>query len=458
VRSDGAHVGFIRLADKYDGDFTDSDEAILVQLAQMVTAAVEKSQADTLVHANAERTRRLLAVAAALSEAVTPAHVAGAVTTAVVAAVGAQAASVSVRSPSGQDVEVLSASGYPESLLDAWRRFPIDASVPVARAIRTGAPLWLGATHGGDDHPGLDALREATRLPSHAVLPLTAEGRAVGALVLSFAEPQAFALEDRAVLTAVARQCAQALERARLYDAERRARQAAEAANRAKFEFLATMSHELRTPLNAIGGYVDLIEMGLRGPVTGDQHHDLERVKRAQQHLLGLINDVLNFAKLDAGRVSYAITDVPVGDAVASVEAMITPQLRAKGLAYAAGTCAPATTVRADPEKLRQILLNLLTNALKFTDAGGRISVSCQADDTAVRLRVADTGMGIPADKVATIFDPFVQVDRGLSRPSEGIGLGLAISRDLARGMGGELTVDTRYGAGSTFTLTLPRG
>jgi signal transduction histidine kinase len=114
--------------------------------------------------------------------------------------------------------------------------------------------------------------------------------------------------------------------------------------------------------------------------------------------------------------------------------------------------------VRADPEKLRQILLNLLTNALKFTEAGGRISVSCQADDTAVRLRVADTGMGIPADKVATIFDPFVQVDRGLSRPSEGIGLGLAISRDLARGMGGELTVDTRYGAGSTFTLTLPRG
>ena len=299
-------------------------------------------------------------------------------------------------------------------------------------------------------------LREAPHFAANAVLPLVVQGRPLGALVLGFADARRLAALERAVLGAVARQCAQAVESARLYDAQRRARATAEAANRAKFDFLATMSHELRTPLNAIGGYVDLMAMGLRGPVTEAQHRDIDRIKRAQQHLLGLINDVLNFAKLDAGRVSYAIGDVPVAGPMASVEAMIAPQLHAKGIRYAVGRCPARTVVRADAEKVRQVLLNLLTNALKFTDAGGEIAVRCEVDGAVARLRVVDTGVGIPADKLATIFDPFVQVDRGLNRPTEGIGLGLAISRDLARGMGGELTVESAVGRGSAFTLTLP--
>jgi signal transduction histidine kinase len=290
-----------------------------------------------------------------------------------------------------------------------------------------------------------------------AVLPLVVQGAPLGALVLGFTEPRAFASVDRAVLPAVARQCAQAIERAQLYDAERRARATAEAANRAKFDFLATMSHELRTPLNAIGGYVDLMAMGLRGPITDAQQRDMDRVKRAQQHLLGLINDVLNFAKLDAGRVRYAMEDVPLATPLGSVEAMIAPQLRSKGIRYDASPCPPGVVVRADAEKVRQVLLNLLTNALKFTEAEGEIGVRCEVDGDVARVRVRDTGVGIPADKLPTIFDPFVQVDRGLSRPAEGIGLGLAISRDLARGMGGELTVDSQFGHGSTFTLTLTR-
>lgn len=236
----------------------------------------------------------------------------------------------------------------------------------------------------------------------------------------------------------------------------REAHHAAEAANRTKSEFLAVMSHELRTPLNAIGGYTDLLEMGIHGAVTEGQRAALARIRVSQQHLLGLINDVLNYAKLETGSVSYDIREVRVQEMLATVEVLIAPQAHARALTLEVGDCPPDLTVRADPEKLRQVLLNLLSNATKFTDAGGRIELSYHEDGECVHLRVRDTGVGIPADKLASIFEPFVQVRSDLTRTAEGTGLGLAISRDLARGMGGDLSVESAVGEGSTFTLTLP--
>ena len=242
------------------------------------------------------------------------------------------------------------------------------------------------------------------------------------------------------------------------------ARAEAEAASRAKSEFLAMMSHELRTPLNAIGGYAELIELGIHGPVTPEQRTALDRIQRSQRALLSVINEVLNYARLETGAVAYDVTDVPVAEAVGAAEVLVAPQLRAKGLGYAWAGCDPGLAVRADRDKLQQVLLNLLSNAIKFTNARpglpGRLEVTCGADPAAagrVALRVRDTGVGIPADKLEAVFEPFVQVDQGLTRTQHGTGLGLAISRDLARGMGGDLTVESAPGVGSTFTLTLPR-
>jgi signal transduction histidine kinase len=233
------------------------------------------------------------------------------------------------------------------------------------------------------------------------------------------------------------------------------ARASAETANRAKAEFLAAMSHELRTPLNAIAGYAQLLEMGIHGPVTESQRDALDRLQRSEQRLLSLVNDVLNFAKLEAGRVEYQLEAVALARVVADVVPMIEPQLAAKHIAHEA-RIAPELHALADGEKLEQILLNLLSNAAKFTGPGGRVTLAADAAGGAVRLHVADTGRGIPTEKLESIFDPFVQVDTKLTRTAEGTGLGLAISRDLARGMGGDLSVASVLGEGSTFTLTLP--
>ena len=236
------------------------------------------------------------------------------------------------------------------------------------------------------------------------------------------------------------------------------ARAAAEAANASKTAFLATMSHELRTPLNAIRGYADLLGLEMYGPITEAQRAALARIGASERHLLGLITELLDYARIESGRAQFEIADIALDVVLREAVALVEPQLRGKGLVFEdAAPAAAGVRVRADARKVRQILLNLLSNAAKFTPPGGRLALRCERDGDHVAIEVSDSGVGIPPEQLERIFEPFVQLGRERAEPVTGAGLGLAISRELARGMGGDLTARSEPGEGATFRVTLPR-
>jgi PAS domain S-box-containing protein len=241
-------------------------------------------------------------------------------------------------------------------------------------------------------------------------------------------------------------------ERRALNDARRIA--SAEASSRAKTEFLAAMSHELRTPLNAIGGYVELMQMGVGGAVTPQQAEYLERVRTAQQHLLNLINDLLNYSRIEAGQLVYDIAPTPLAPMVQRVIQLVEPQAGRKQIRLESRPCSDII-VNVDRLKVEQIVLNLLSNAVKFTPAGGHVAVWCERDGGAAIVHVEDSGPGVPENQRETIFEPFVQLGRSLTSTHEGTGLGLAISRDLARAMDGDIGISQSSLGGAIFSLRL---
>jgi len=244
-------------------------------------------------------------------------------------------------------------------------------------------------------------------------------------------------------------------ERERSREQLREARDVATAANRTKAEFLAVMSHELRTPLSAIAGYAELLSLGVAGSLTQKQSDAITRIRRNQQHLLALIDDVLNFAKIEAGKSPVATGPVKVSETVDSLEPLLRPGLLRQELSFVWTGCDPSLVVRADYVKLRQILLNVLGNAIKFTPQHGRIELSADRSHDRISIRISDTGIGIPADMIDQIFEPFFQVQTGTTREYPGVGLGLAISRDFARAMGGDIAVESVLGKGTVVTVNL---
>jgi signal transduction histidine kinase len=236
----------------------------------------------------------------------------------------------------------------------------------------------------------------------------------------------------------------------------RDARKEAEDANAAKTHFLRVMSHELRTPLNAISGYAQLLELGVRGPLGAEQTQDVVKIKSAAGYLTRLIGDVLTAEKFEVARPLEPVP-IAVRPLLAEVEGLCVLQARERGVSLAISSPTTAVFVMADAERFQQILLNLVTNAIKFTHKSGSVDVTCSSDSKLVYVQVSDTGIGIAATDVERVFDPFVQIDRHLTHVAEqGVGLGLSISRQLARAMGGDLTLQSTVGAGSAFTLTLP--
>lgn len=239
-------------------------------------------------------------------------------------------------------------------------------------------------------------------------------------------------------------------------EGEQSARREAEAANRIKSELFARLSHEFRTPLHAVSGYLEILQQNIHGALTPDQRRDIERIHQAQDHLLALVNMILDFAKLEGGPVELSMAEIPVEETLRAAEALVAPQFAKKGISYSRQTGDATVTVFADREKVQQIIVNLLANGMKFTAPGGSVSVSWEVDNETLLVRICDTGSGIPDDKIEEIFEPFVQLRSPGAQPTGGTGLGLPISRDLARAMGGDVRVSSALGVGSVFTLSLP--
>jgi len=339
------------------------------------------------------------------------------------------------------------------------------------------------------DESQLERLR-AIGAQSYVSVPMIARGTIIGAITIVITDDdRQLGVADLALAEDLASRAAMAIDNAQLRSDARTARvvsetamSAAKEAGRRKSEFLATMSHEFRTPLNAILGYSQILDMGVLGPTTPAQHAHLERLQASARHLLELVDDVLDVAKVDAERLEVRQDSLVTGASVVSAVALVHPQATAKGIRLLdLGAAAPGAPYIGDERRVRQILVNLLSNAVKFTPSGGEVTVNCGATvepDPGVKLpdvtieptasespdshrswafiRIADTGPGIPSGFMPHLFEPFVQADGALTREKGGTGLGLAISRRLARRMGGDLTARSRAGVGATFTLWLP--
>jgi signal transduction histidine kinase len=335
-----------------------------------------------------------------------------------------------------------------QKLADRW--FPLQAGFV--------AGMSAGLIVDSNRKQGFAALRELG-FGGLLVVPLVVRTAELGAItfIIRDGDPP-FSAQEIGLASDLADLCGLALENERLYRQAHELREIADSANRAKSTFLGTMSHELMTPLNAIGGYVTLLEMGLRGPVNSEQLADLARVRQNQVHLLTLISEMLTFARSDHGRLEYHFTRMSAEAAVREVVGMLHGVAEQRRQVLIQPPVGAETLVWADPERVRQILLNLVMNAVKYATApAGEIAVSVTSTVDKVFIHVTDNGPGIPVEKLQVIFDPFVQLPSGLANRRGGVGLGLAISRDLARGMDGNLLVTSTVGVGSRFTLELPR-
>ena len=404
----------------------------------------------------ARRQSALQRTTSALTITLTREEVANVVINAGIPAVGGERGSVALVSEDGTALDVIAAVGYSTRARTEFGSLPLDSSFPLTDTVRDARPQFFPSVesrHASYGHLG--ELLAENGGGAMASIPLMVGQRVLGAIGINWRDKRDFSTEEQDFLQLLAHQCSLALERARLYEEERHARYAAENANRAKSDFLAAMSHELRTPLNGIAGYVDLLLLGARGDLTRAQQGDLERVRFNQQHLTSLIEDVLSFARIEAGKLEVERVPVSMADVLQAVPQMVEPLMHAGGIDFACSPCDPDLVALGDRERIIQICVNLLANAAKATARGGRVRLEAERVDSRVLVRVTDTGIGIPRDKLDVIFSPFTQLGRTLSAPRAGTGLGLSISSGLAEAMGAALTVESEVGKGSRFTLAL---
>ena len=443
--------------------FSDDDRAFADEITTRAALALDNVALLEEARAAHARTQRLQDVTAKLAGALTAEDVGMVCVTEARSALDADTAWISLVNEDATALRLLAHAGYEETLVESYRDIPLERTFPAFDLIARRAPLSFESKEALiAAYPAMSDVMERVQQEAVLMVPLEAGSGPFGAMALGFREPRKLCAGDRALIGTIGQQAAQALERSRLYqlaDSARReaeeARREAEEANLAKSQFLARMSHDLRTPLNAIGGYCQLLELGIHGPILDAQRDALGRIQRAQAHLLTLINDILSFARLEAGQVHITLAPVPVNSIIEEIRGLVAGEARTRGLGLETTTTDAQAAVIADRARLAQILMNLAGNALKFT-ARGSVALSASSTPGKVHFQVSDTGRGIPAARLEHIFDPFVQVHASTEQERDGIGLGLAISAELAKLMNGELTVESEEGRGSRFTLTLP--
>jgi signal transduction histidine kinase len=460
---DGEPIGAIAIGRPVPGPFPDSQIALLQTFADQAVIAIENArlfrelQARTRELAQSvEQLRALAEVGQAVSSTLELETVQSTIVARAIQLAGVDGGAVFEYDETEQAFRLHAAEGLPDELVDALRatHFPRGEGA-IGKMALTGEPVAISDT--------LDEVMYQSRVReilircgfrSLLAVPLLRERRLLGGLVVNRKRAGGFDLRTIELLRTFATQSALAIHNARLFREIEDKRRQLEIASRHKSAFLANMSHELRTPLNAIIGFTRIVLRQVRGQIETKQYENLEKILASAQHLLALINAVLDLSKVEAGHVEVRVGQVRLTDALAQCVRTVEPLLR-EGVTLETACDAGLPPILGDEEKLRQIVINLLSNAAKFT-ARGTIRISAQAADGVVAIAVADTGIGIPADKLESIFEEFEQVDASSTREHGGTGLGLAIARGLARLMGGDIRVESALGAGSTFTLTLP--
>lgn len=464
LKVQGRVIGTLGISrDRQGSPYTFNDQRLLQDLADRAAMAItnaqlyqEAQQARQVAELAAARTSQLQQVTAALSEALTPKQVARAVVEQGIAALGGQAGIVVLLVDQGQSLEPIEAVGYAEDLISAWQRFSVTAPVPIAEAVQTKAPIFL-------ENPAVVCARypliaDSLSLTGHnalAAIPLIVEGRTLGALGISFQNPQPFTDSDRAFILTLGQQCAQAIARAQLYEAEKSARAEAEAANRIKDEFLAVLSHELRSPLNPILGWARLLRTRKFDELITQQA--LETIERNAKLQAQLIEDLLDVSRILRGKLSLKVVPVNLKKIIEAALETVRLASEAKGIQIKSILDAHVGLVAGDPVRLQQIVWNLLANAIKFTPDGGLVELRLNCIDNQAQIQVADTGKGINAQFIPYIFESFRQEDSKTTRQFGGLGLGLAIVRHLTELQGGTITaISPGEDLGATFTVRLP--
>jgi PAS domain S-box-containing protein len=464
LKARGKVLGVITFVKTESGNrFTPENLALAEDLASRAAMAIDNAQLFRAEHETrraAERTsdflRRLQAVSSSLSQALTAKDVAVAVIEQGMTSLAAHAGTVVLLNGAATELEIVGTIGFPKELSDRWRRFSVNQKVPIADAAREKKPILIEsfAAH-LDEYPALGPLASVTGSKAVAAFPLIIEGRTIGAMGLSFSQVQVFSEDDAAFMLALAHQCAQALERARLYETEQKLRSQAETANRIKDEFLATVSHELRTPLNAIVGWSSLLTSGSLDETA--TRRAIETIGRSAKSQSQIIEDLLDVSRIITGKLSLNTTLIELEPVIKTALESLYPAAESKNITIKSSFASAAQIIRGDADRLQQIMWNLISNAIKFTPKGGEIAVGLEQIESHIQIRVSDTGQGISPEFLPFVFDRFSQADGTSTRKFGGLGLGLAIVRHLVEMHGGTVEVESAgLNQGTTFTVNLP--